>query len=142
MALRRDLTRLIRQVKPDRVVCQDPTTVFVGDDYINHPDHRAAGKAALYAVFPSAETRPVFPELLAEGHEPHHVSEVYLTLASRPNIHVDTTTTIERKIAALLCHKSQVSEDVGDWIREWNGEAGKEVGIPFAERFRVMKLDR
>ncbi|MBN1313218.1 MAG: PIG-L family deacetylase [Anaerolineae bacterium] len=142
MALRRDLTRLIRQVRPNRVVCQDPTTVFVGDDYINHPDHRAAGEAAIYAVFPGAETRPIFPELLAEGYEPHHVSELYLTLALQPNAHVDITATIDRKIAALRCHKSQVSEEVGDWIRERNGEAGKEIGVPFAERFRVMKFDR
>jgi LmbE family N-acetylglucosaminyl deacetylase len=142
LALRRDLTRLIRQLKPDRVVCQDPTTVFAGDDYINHPDHRAAGEAAVYAVFPSAETRPIFPELLAEGHEPHHVSELYLTLSIQPNTHVDITATIDRKIAALLCHKSQVGPEVGDWVRQWNSEAGKEAGVPFAEGFRVMKFDR
>lgn len=142
MELRRDLTRLIRQVKPDRVVCQDPTMVFSGDDYINHPDHRAAGEAAIYAVFPSAETRPVFPELLEEGYDPHHVSELYLTLTPQPNTHIDITTTIERKIAALLCHKSQVGPEVGDLVREWNSEAGKEIGVPFAERFRVMRFDQ
>lgn len=142
MELRRDLTRLIRQVKPDRVVCQDPATVFAGDDYINHPDHRAAGEAAIYAVFPSAETRPVFPELLEEGCEPHHVSELYLTLTDQPNTHIDTTATMDRKIAALLCHKSQVGPEVEEWVRGWNAEAGKEIGVPFAERFRVMKFDR
>lgn len=142
MALRRDLTRLIRQVKPDRVVCQDPTTVFAGDDYINHPDHRAAGEAAIYAVFPSAETRPVFPELLDEGFDPHHVSELYLTLTMQPNTHIDITATIDRKIAALLCHKSQVGAEVEEWVRGWNSEAGKEIGVPFAEGFRVMKFDR
>jgi LmbE family N-acetylglucosaminyl deacetylase len=142
MALRRDLTRLIRQVKPDRVVCQDPSTVFAGDDYINHPDHRAAGEAAIYAVFPSAETRPVFPELLEEGCEPHHVSELYLTLTMQPNTHIDITTTIDRKIAALLCHKSQVGVEVEEWVRGWNAEAGKEIGVPFAEGFRVMRFER
>jgi LmbE family N-acetylglucosaminyl deacetylase len=142
MALRRDLTRLIRQVRPDRVVCQDPTTVFAGDDYINHPDHRAAGEAAIYAVFPSAETRPVFPELLDDDCEPHHVSEIYLTLTMQPNTHVDITATIDRKIAALLCHKSQVGAEVEEWVRGWNAEAGKEIGVPFAESFRVMRFDR
>ena len=65
--LRRELTRIIRQLKPDRVITGDPTAVLYGDEYINHPDHRAAAEAALYAVFPSAVTRPIFPELLAEG---------------------------------------------------------------------------
>ncbi len=107
LELRRDLTRLIRQVRPERVVCQDPTTVLL-DSYINHPDHRAAGEATLYAVFPSAGTRPVFPELLAEGLEPHQVKELYLTLTTRPNAHVDISATMDRKIKALLCHRSQV----------------------------------
>ncbi len=142
MALRRDLTRLIRQVKPDRVVCQDPTTVFFGDDYINHPDHRAAGEAAIYAVFPSTETRPVFPELLKEGYEPHHISELYLTLTTQPNLHIDITTTIDRKITALLCHKSQVDEEVEELVRGWNAETGQTIGVPFAEAFRVMRFDR
>ncbi|MBN1429289.1 MAG: PIG-L family deacetylase [Anaerolineae bacterium] len=140
LELRCDLTRLIRQVRPSRVVCQDPAAVFLGEDYINHPDHRAAGEAAIYAVFPSAETRPVFPELLQEGLEPHHVTELYLTLTMHPNAHVDITATLDRKIAALLCHKSQVDEEVGQRVREWATEAGKEVGVPFAERFRVMKF--
>jgi LmbE family N-acetylglucosaminyl deacetylase len=142
LGLRRDLTRLIRQVKPDRVVCQDPTTLLAGDNYINHPDHRAAGEAAVYAVFPSAETRPIFPELLAEGYEPHHVSELYMTLTMQPNIYVDITATIDRKIAALMCHKSQVGKRAGGRVRKWNKEAGKEIGVPFAEGFRVMQFGR
>lgn len=142
MALRRDLTRLIRQVKPNRAVCQDPATVFFGDDYINHPDHRAAGEAAIYAVFPSSETRPVFPELLEEGCEPHHVSELYLTLTMQPNTYIDITATIDRKLEALLCHKSQVGVEVKERVREWNTEAGQAIGVPYAEGFRVMKFDR
>ena len=77
-------TRLIRELKPYRVVCQDPTTVFFSNSYVNHPDHRAAGEATIYAVFPSAETRPIFPELLAEGFEPHKVSELYLDMSFEP----------------------------------------------------------
>ncbi|MDY6878497.1 MAG: PIG-L deacetylase family protein, partial [Chloroflexota bacterium] len=67
LALRRDLTRVIRHCRPDIVVCPDPTVRYYGDSYLNHPDHRAAGDAALDAVYPSAETRYIFPELLAEG---------------------------------------------------------------------------
>jgi LmbE family N-acetylglucosaminyl deacetylase len=142
LELRRDLTRIIRELKPDRVVCQDPTTVLVTDVYINHPDHRAAGEAAIYAVFPSAETRPVFPELLLEGYEPHHVNELYLNLTLQPTHHIDISDTIEQKIQALLCHKSQVSDETADWIRERNAEQGQEAGYAFAESYRVMRFVR
>jgi len=69
LALRRDLTREIRRFRPEVVLCPDPTVRFYGDHYLNHPDHRAAGSAALDAVFPSAETRYIFPELLAAPGE-------------------------------------------------------------------------
>lgn len=139
MQLRRDLTRLIRELRPQRVVCMDPTTILVSDRYINHPDHRATAEAAIYAVFPYAETRPVFRELLAEGYEPHHVDEVYMTLTLQPDTYIDISSTIERKIEALLCHKSQVNSDVVPWIREWNAETGSQAGYAFAEAFRVMR---
>jgi LmbE family N-acetylglucosaminyl deacetylase len=142
LELRRDLTRIIREVRPDRVVCQDPTTVLVGDGYINHPDHRATGEAAIYAVFPSAATRPTFPELLLEGYEPHQVSELYLNLTLNPDMFIDISETMEQKIKSLLCHASQVKPEVADWIRERNAEAGKEHGYAFAEAFRVMLFPR
>jgi LmbE family N-acetylglucosaminyl deacetylase len=142
LELRRDLTLLIREVRPYRVVCQDPTTVLVGNRYINHPDHRAAGEAALYACFPSAESRPIFPGLLNKGHEPHHVSEVYLTLTTQPDVYVDISQTIDRKLEALLCHASQVGQDAANWIRERNAETGREAGCDYAESFRVMNLKK
>nr|MBA2448532.1 PIG-L family deacetylase [Chloroflexota bacterium] len=78
LALRRDVVRQIRRFKPDVVVCQDPTTRWSAQGYINHPDHRAAGDATLDAVYPSARDPHVFPDLLAEGLEPHKVREVYV----------------------------------------------------------------
>lgn len=141
LELRRDLTRLIRDFKPDRVVISDPTAVLIGDGYINHPDHRAVAEAALYAVFPSAETRPIFPELLAEGYEPHKVKELYISDSDFARLeYVDISSTMDRKIEALLCHKSQVGDDVGKWVREWAAEAGKAAGLAYAETFRVMKF--
>jgi LmbE family N-acetylglucosaminyl deacetylase len=139
--LRRELTRIIRQLKPDRVICGDPTGVFYGNDYINHPDHRAAAEAAIYAVFPSAVTRPIFPELLSEGYEPHQVREVYISgdMASA-NMFVDISTTIERKIEALRQHKSQLDPGDGQWVRDWATETGKQAELQYAEAFRVMKL--
>ena len=144
--LRRDLTRIIREIKADRVVCQDPTTVFVEDRYINHPDHRAAGEAAVYATFPSAETRPIFPELLEEGYEPHKVKELYMTLTYNPSHYVDISGVMEQKIASLRAHESQLGagEDFENgalkWILEWNTQTGQRVGTEYAEMFRVMTL--
>lgn len=142
LALRRDLTRLIRELRPDVVVTLDPTTMIVeGNNYINHPDHRAAGEAAMYAVFPSSETRPIFPELLEEGFEPHKVKKLYLTLASNTNYVVDITSTIDRKLDALRCHPSQLNEEVVQMVKSWNAAAGLEHGVDFAESFRVIHLD-
>jgi LmbE family N-acetylglucosaminyl deacetylase len=143
LELRRELTRLIRQLKPDRVVCGDPTAFFYGDEYINHADHRAAAEAAVTAVFPSAPTRPIFPELLAEGFEPHQVKELYITdTTTGTAVHVDIASAIERKIEALRCHKSQLDPGDGQWIREWAANDGKAVGLAYAEGFRVMRLVR
>ncbi len=141
LELRRELTRLIREVRPDRVVTQDPTTVFVESIYVNHPDHRAAGEAAVYATFPSAVTRPIFPELLAEGYEPHEVKELYLTLTLEPTRAVDISPYMARKVEALLCHQSQVGPEVAEWIRAWNAEEGEQAGVEYAEAYRVIGLD-
>ncbi|MCC6616997.1 MAG: PIG-L family deacetylase [Anaerolineae bacterium] len=143
LGLRRDLTRIVRELRPYRVVIMDPTAILIqGEqfDYINHPDHRASGEAALYAVFPSAESRPIFPELLDEGYEPHHVEELYLGLSQNPNIAVDITGYTERKIKALLSHESQVDASVGDMVRGWDTEGGKQAGVDQAEVFRVMRF--
>jgi LmbE family N-acetylglucosaminyl deacetylase len=140
LELRREITRLIRELRPYRVLITDPTMVFAGNFYINHPDHRAAAEAALYAVFPSAGTRPIFPELLDEGLEPHDVSELYVQFTDKPDIVIDISAVIDLKIQSLLCHKSQVGPEVDKMIREWDSETGKEKGFAFAEGFRVMKL--
>jgi LmbE family N-acetylglucosaminyl deacetylase len=143
LELRRQLTRVIRQIRPDRVVIMDPTTILIeneGFDYINHPDHRATGEASLYAVFPSAETRPIFPELLDEGLEPHHVTELYISLSLAPNTAVDVTPYADRKIQSLLQHRSQLDESVVEMVRAWDSESGKQVGVEYAEVFRVMRF--
>ncbi len=143
MALRKEITRIIREIRPQVVITLDPTTVFAMDGgYINHPDHRAAGEATLYAVFPSAGTRPIFPELLDEGLEPHDVDRVYLTIASQVDLAVDISSTIDRKQAALKHHKSQIDDEVIQMVAKWNAEAGEKYGVKYAETFRVMNLKR
>jgi LmbE family N-acetylglucosaminyl deacetylase len=142
MDLRRDLTRVIRRYRPDVVVCSDPTIRWYGNEYLNHPDHRAAASATLDAVFPSAETRAIFPELLDEGLEPHKVKEVLISNAIPPDTWIDIGDTLEVKGAALKAHVSQVSdaEWVDDLLRSWAGEAGKKAGVKYAESFRRMVL--
>lgn len=140
--LRRDLTRLIRELRPDRVVITDPTTVLVEEEgfhYINHPDHRAAAEAALYAVFPSAESRPIFPELLEEGLEPFHVNEVWMMLSNKANVVVDISQQHERKRASLLCHHSQLpSPESIQFIGQFDAAVGERIGAAYGEEFRVM----
>jgi LmbE family N-acetylglucosaminyl deacetylase len=139
LALRKELTRIIRQVKPDAVVIGDPQTVFYGNGYINHPDHRAAAQAALYAVFPSSETRLIFTDLLDAGFEPHKVKRIYVHGAEKTDTVVDITSTIDAKITALRKHASQL----GDWdpekmIRDWARGEGKKVRAKYGEAFKVM----
>lgn len=142
IVLRKEVTRLIRRYRPDTVVTGDPQAVFYGNGYINHPDHRAAAQVATYAVFPSAGSRLLFADLLAEGYEPHNVKRLYLHGPEKPDTWVDITDTLDVKIAALKKHASQL----GDWnpekmMREWAQQAGKEKGLPYAEAYKVMVLE-
>ena len=143
IALRRDLTRLIRRHRPDAVVCGDPTVRFYGTSYLNHPDHRAAADSALDAVFPSAETRLIFPELLDEGLEPHHVKAVYIHGSTRPDTFIDIAAFLDVKVAALREHKSQMGTwDPAEMIRGWAAEQGKRKNLTAAEAFRRRTLGR
>jgi LmbE family N-acetylglucosaminyl deacetylase len=101
---RKELVRLIRMYKPETVVTADPYR-----RYIWHRDHRITGQVALDAIFPYARDLLSFPDLLEEGLEPHKVKEVLLWAAQEPNYHTNITDTFDTKIAALLCHKSQIS---------------------------------
>jgi LmbE family N-acetylglucosaminyl deacetylase len=143
VALRKEVTKIIRAYKPEAVVTGDPQAVFSGNGYINHPDHRAAAQLATYAVFPSAGSRLVFADLLAEGFEPHNVKRLYLHGPEKPDTWVDISSSIDQKVAALKKHVSQL----GDWdpekmIREWAAEEGKEKDLPFAEAYKVMILQQ
>jgi LmbE family N-acetylglucosaminyl deacetylase len=142
-ALRLELVRLIRAVRPDVVCCPDPTAVFFGDAYINHRDHRVTGWATLDAVAPAAGNPHNFPELAAEGLDTHQVRALYLSGTFEANVWIDVGATLERKIEALFCHASQLVE-TGDWFREFLREsaieAGRAAGVPFAEAFRRIAL--
>jgi LmbE family N-acetylglucosaminyl deacetylase len=140
--LRRDISRQIRRVRPDRVVCQSPERMWERI-YASHPDHLAAGEAAVCAVYPDARNPFAHPELLEEGYEPHTVGELWVVAFSAPNVAVDVTKTFDRKIEALRCHRSQVGEgeQLPTMIRSWLEPMGKAAGLPaggLAESFRVV----
>jgi LmbE family N-acetylglucosaminyl deacetylase len=140
--MRRDLTRVIRRFRPDVVVCGDPTVRWYGNEYLNHPDHRAVADAALDAVFPSSETSAIFPELLAEGLAPHKVKQVFITGAVEPDVFVDIGATLGAKCRALKAHRSQVGK--GEWVdqllKAWALRDGKRGGVRYAEAFKRMVL--
>ena len=142
-ALRLELVRAVRTIRPDVVCCPDPTAVFFGDGYFNHRDHRITGWAALDAVAPAAGNPHYFPELRAEGLGVHAVSAVYLSGTLEPNAWVDITATLERKIEALFRHASQLVE-TGEWFREFLRDsaevAGRSAGVTYAEAFRRIAV--
>ncbi|HXQ59437.1 MAG TPA: PIG-L deacetylase family protein [Acidimicrobiales bacterium] len=140
--LRRDISRQVRLKRPQRLVCQSPDRLW---DRLgaSHPDHLAAGEAAVCAAYPDARNPFAHPELLEEGLEPHSVAEIFLMAAPGTNRIVDVTDTFDRKIAALHCHRSQVGE--GEWldarIREWLTAGARAAGLPegrLVESFRVV----
>lgn len=141
LALRKKLVREIRRFRPEVVVCGDPAVIWAGDDYINHPDHRAAAQAALDAVFPAAGQPNLFEELAEEGLQAHKVRKVYANTWDHAPLYVNITETIDIKVKALKAHKSQM----GDWdpeprIKEWAADRAKGKEMTYAEGFRVVTL--
>ncbi len=140
--LRRDISRQVRIHRPERLVCQSPDRMW---DRIgaSHPDHLAAGEAAVCAAYPDARNPFAHPELLEEGLEPHAVAEIWMMAAPGPNRVVDVTDTFDRKIAALLRHRSQVGDGEGLDDRLRDGPAGgRRPAWPpaLAESFQVVVI--
>jgi LmbE family N-acetylglucosaminyl deacetylase len=131
LELRRDLARVIRQVRPDRVVAQSPERYWERI-FASHPDHLAAGEATLCAVYPDARNPFAFPELAAEGLEAHTVPEIWVMGTPRPDTFVDVTDTFDRKIAALRAHVSQETDRDGQLearLREWLSAGATAAGL-------------
>jgi LmbE family N-acetylglucosaminyl deacetylase len=137
--LRRELVRLIRRYRPDRVICQNAVRNYASL-YGNHPDHLAAGRAAIEAIYPYARNPLAFRELLAEGLEPHSVREVLVSGTDSPDYFVDVATTLERKFEALACHRSQhpAGQDPRPRVLTRMAQAGEAQGIAYAESFRRL----
>ena len=142
LALRKDIARQIRRQRPDILVCMNPARNFGHQGYIDHPDHLAAGEAAMAAAFPAARDRLTFPELIAEeGLLAHKVKEVWIMGFPHPDRYVDITEYADTAIAALRAHRSQVGDgDVGGHLKEVWRRNGAVVGVEYAEAFKRFGL--
>jgi LmbE family N-acetylglucosaminyl deacetylase len=140
LELRRKVVRLIRQFKPDVLVTCDPQNLFAVYG-INHPDHRAAGQVVLDAVFPAAGNKEYFPELIAEGYEPHMPREVWCSLTMQPNTTIDVTALWPVKLEALLEHKSQIGdpEKFKERMTSRHTDDSTDEDPRYEEKFRVVK---
>lgn len=143
LALREHLVREIRTFRPDAVLAVDPETLFYSDGGVNHADHRAAGMAAVDAVYPAARNAMSFPWLARDGLEPHVVRRLYLFWSNHPSAFVDVSETLERKLEALRAHPSQIRhpETLEPRIRSWATEEGERIGVAAAEAFRVVVIE-
>jgi LmbE family N-acetylglucosaminyl deacetylase len=142
--LRRDIARAIRRTRPDRVVVPSPHR-DLRNVYVSHPDHQAAGEAALCAIYPDARNPFAHPELLSEeGLDAHTVPEVWILSANdRADHYVDITDTFDRKIAALRAHVSQTAHMTAleERMRAWGSMQAQAAGLAegrLAEGYLVL----
>ncbi|HET6648828.1 MAG TPA: PIG-L deacetylase family protein [Candidatus Limnocylindria bacterium] len=144
LELRERITRAVRAWQPEVVMTHDPTVLFVNNEWVNHPDHRAVGQSTVDAVFPTARDPLNFPEHLAAGLEAWKVAELYLWSTNEANQIVDIGETLERKVAALGHHASQFRafDDIARWVRRRSEELGDRTGYRAAEGFRRVTLAR
>ena len=135
LELRERITRAVRAWQPEVVMTHDPTVLFVNNEWVNHPDHRAVGQSTVDAVFPTARDPLNFPEHLAAGLEAWKVAELYLWSTNEANQIVDIGETLERKVAALGHHASQFRafDDIARWVRRRSEELGDRTGYRAAE---------
>lgn len=138
--VRKSITACIRKHRPDLVIAQSPVRDLSLGVYVQHPDHLAAAEATFAAVYPCARDRMTFPELLAQGLEPHAVSELWVSGTSHPDHFVDISQTLETKIDALLAHRSQVGDRVREMIPERARTLGEPHGMAYAEGFHRITI--
>ena len=143
LILREHLVREIRTFRPDAVLATDPENLFPRDEGVNHTDHRAAGYAAVDAVYPAARNPMAFPGLARSGLAAHRVRRLYMFWTHKATVWVDITATVGRKLDALRCHESQIKDfaRIEAWIDEWSGQQGKEIGVRNADGFHLIVID-
>ncbi|MCI2419414.1 PIG-L family deacetylase [Saccharopolyspora sp. K220] len=143
LQLRRDITRVIRAVRPDRVVSHSPEINWTHLPTA-HPDHRAVGEATLAAIYPDARNGFAYPELLQQDLQPWTVAELWMSGSPEERINhvVDVTDYFDAKLAALSAHRSQTGhlDDLRGMIRRYLARNADRHGMPgrLAEAFHVV----
>jgi LmbE family N-acetylglucosaminyl deacetylase len=141
-SIRKRVTREIRRIRPELIFCTNPDRYFVGDGYINHPDHRNAGLVAIEAIFPAADNPMFYPDMAEEGYHPHKIKYLYVHGHDHPDLKVDITEDLETKIEAILCHTSQFEDPAGAqkrWRESWP-ETQPDGSLRYFEAFKIMKF--
>ena len=141
--LKNKLVKIIRSYKPDIVLTFDPATIYSERfGFVNHPDHRATGQAALDCVYPMARDYLNFPEHLSEGLSPHCVRDLFLYNCDKPNYYIDVSNTLEEKFKLMDCHESQFDmTKIRPLLTERAELLGKQAGVKAAESFIYLHLD-
>jgi len=143
--LQRQIVEVIRDVQPQRVLIQSPERWYERIQ-ASHPDHLAAGEAAIRAVYPACENRYAWPELIEAGLEPWHVNEIWIMAHPQMTHVVDITDTFDRKVAALQAHESQTGHmgaQLEGLLRGWGGGVAQMFGLEqgrLGESFHIMDL--
>ena len=143
--LRRDISRVIRQVRPRRMLIQSPERYWERLQ-ASHPDHLAAGEAAIQAVYPDARNPFAHTSLLRdEGLDAWTVDEVWIMAGPNPTHPIDITSTFDIKVAALRTHESQTGhmDDLETFIRGWGETVAQRFELPdgqLAEAFQVVRI--
>ena len=143
--LRKAIAREIRRHRPDLVLTHAPVRMLGVGIGASHPDHLAVGEATLCAVYPDARNPRAYRELLSEGLEPHKVKEVWLPIFAEADHYIDATHLMDRKIEAILQHKSQFdkpdmpADAPAKWIRERAKLVGEKAGFEYAEGFKRLE---
>lgn len=139
--LRKNLVKVIRQIKPDIVMCFDPANRSFDNFYRFHRDHRISGEIVFDAVYPDAGSDAFFPEL-TKAYPPYKIKEAWFYATDKPNVFVDISKTINKKLEALKQHKSQIKDftQLEERIKSWARDFGKRAELKYAEGFRKIVL--
>jgi len=145
LELRKEITRAIRRVRPDRVLTSSPLRRWERMAGPSHPDHLAVGEATTCAIYPDARNEFAFPELSVEGLKPWVVREVWYQQGPSPDHAVDVTDVFDIKVAALRAHASQINHiDLAGVLRQRLTQSALAAGLPegrLAETFTVLRTE-
>lgn len=140
--LRKKIVKVIRHERPDVVLSLDPGNKTFDSFYRFHRDHRIVAETVFDAVYPEAGCDVFFPDLVRQGYKPHTIKQMWLMGTNNPDMFMDISSTLDKKIEALQQHKSQIPnmKSLAARIRERAKETGKKKKTKYAEEFRILSF--